>query len=699
MKLLNKIFNGNKSPSLIEGGASITSRGGYKFAFFYIIPALFITFISTAAVADGTSGYVCDPRQRTYTSCNEGYVMFGGTGPGNSCILCNSGYYTTTENNTTACKSCSIETQGQYPLSDSGSTSIDQCYQTCNNVKYYYYQRNTTPLPASCWSQNWCERINDGNDYIWTTANTCIPCSYGQNGQYYYVNNGKESCESCSGATDGQYPHSDNKSTSVAGCYQNCNSQKYYSNQELPVECYSQNWCNKTDDNKYYVWQNSQCKTCGTNTYYNLNGTTESCVNCPSGYGSNGGSSALHNYDCFMNCPDDSIDGGRKIADSSIVNYPDQCQYNTIVCEIGRWLNTSYDGSCPECTKPSNATATSVGTGTSTSCHWEYTATANYVPTYTNLSTPIGNQDCRDSNYTIVSGQTTLNKDTPITIKYDGTSVIYYHGTTQLSSAPKCVSNVYTITLKNGSATVETICQKYGTCFYDANGTSCAASYSNECPGSSKQSVTPPKSAKVFTGYYTSNGSNPTIQANGQLLNNSMFTSSSVLYAHWGDNIGWTLQLNPSVLTKTDCSGGSCVANSDKGTNNGKLIDSCTSCSNGSFDSQNPKTFTLNSTGINAINDNPPATITATVTLKDCDAGNYCTGLTLYSCNNGNLKSTTEGTGKSSLRDCQYWSSPLTLQDNTASKSISTSGNKFQMSPQTIDHMVSLCDRNATNCD
>ena len=117
MKLLNKIFNGNKSPSLIEGGASITSRCGCKFAFFYIIPALFITFISTAAVADGTSGYVCDPTQKTYTSCNEGYVMFGGTGPGNSCILCNSGYYTTTENNTTACKSCSIETQGQYPLS------------------------------------------------------------------------------------------------------------------------------------------------------------------------------------------------------------------------------------------------------------------------------------------------------------------------------------------------------------------------------------------------------------------------------------------------------------------------------------------------------------------------------------------------------------------------------------------------------
>jgi len=662
MKLLNKIFNGNKSPSLIEGGASITSRGGCKFAFFYIIPALFITFISTAAVADGTSGYVCDPSQRTYTSCNEGYVMFGGTGPGNSCILCDSGYYTTTENNTTACKSCSDETQTQYPLSATGNNAgKESCYQTCNSIDYHY----PNELPVACYSQTWCNKTDDNKYYVWDgQQNKCRTCIANE---YYYID-GAEKCGSCSNATGGQYPQSAaGSNNALTQCYKTCGDKTYYYKtvnteteiNKMPCDCMTATNCGLTSN--YCVYQGGICKYCDSGKYYKNNNGTESCESCPAYWpSSDGGLATTSINDCYKDCPEQQITNG-------VLSPKQERVYNGTYCET----NVVCD--------------------------------AGYFPVYSSNANKWNCQTCTSTNHKLVAGTQELDKTKKITAELNADNTInryLINGTIQLPSAPKCVSNVYPITLKNGSATVETICQKYGTCFYRANGTSCAASYSDECPAdSSITSVTPPKSAKVFTGYYTSSGSDPTIQANGQLPNNSMFTSSSVLYAHWGDDIGWTLQLDPSVLTKTDCSGDSCVANSDKGTNNGKLIDSCTSCSNGSFDSQNPKTFTLNSTGINAINGNPPVTITATVTLKDCDAGNYCTGLTLYSCNNGNLKSTTNGVGKSSLRDCSYWTSPLTLQDNTASKSISTSGNKFQMSPQTINHMVSLCDSSATNCD
>lgn len=245
MKILNKIFNGNNSPSLIEGVANMTIQGGHKFASaflsFLFIPVLFITFVATTAFADeptSTSGYVCDPSQKTYISCNTGYVL-SGTGPGNACIpvaSCGAGYYK--END--SCKSCSEETQGQYPLS----------------------------------------RADD--------------------------NEGKNKC------------------------YQTCDTRDIYHPEELPVGCYSETWCKKTDDNKYYVWDGTQnkCRKCNDGQYYSLNGTNEQCIGCPSGYTTDWTQTPVPTSDtmCSKSCTL-NIDNATVTASAPTVSYPTKCGF------------------------------------------------------------------------------------------------------------------------------------------------------------------------------------------------------------------------------------------------------------------------------------------------------------------------------------------------------------------------------------
>ncbi len=119
-----------------------------------------ISAIDHAKVATGTCHYSaqmemqdadytnCDATQCTIEKCNDGYVI-----EGNACVAdpngCDANYY----HDGTECVSCSEATNGEYPLSQPGSTSIDECYVEC-----------TAPcvVPDSCPNNfHSCSWIND----------------------------------------------------------------------------------------------------------------------------------------------------------------------------------------------------------------------------------------------------------------------------------------------------------------------------------------------------------------------------------------------------------------------------------------------------------------------------------------------------------------------------------------------------------
>lgn len=507
MKILNKIFNGNNSPSLIEGVANMTIQGGHKFASailsFLFIPVLFITFVATTAFADeptSTSGYVCDPSQKTYISCNTGYVL-SGTGPGNACIpmaSCGAGYYK--END--SCKSCSEETQGQYPLS----------------------------------------RADD--------------------------NEGKNKC------------------------YQTCNTRDIYHPEELPVDCYSETWCKKTDDNKYYVWQNNTCAKCASGYYYEIDNNVEKCTQCPSSHSNatnSGNYSAQGINSCFKNC---DLGLSNIIADNQKVYYPNICTYvqSCFITSSNEMPHIENDGtfnqnrlSCDQCSD----------------------GTIYYY----------------DSNDTLTKLDTTVTGNKPfrfMTHFDEGLNI-----------------NSITVTKMNTDDTITV-------------------------------SIKPLKCANISD---------------------------------------WTLKLKESndgnEYFSKNCNGATCDVVDGGNANPGKYIADFDANSDnqnkpyGSY-SLNTHIYTLNTNNTTVINTlaSNDKTITDIQPLSDCLTGNYCAKLIMTKCP---LKATTEDTGKSSLRDCQYWSSPLTLKDDTNSTSqISTNGNAlFQMSPTMIESI--LCAEHA--CD
>ncbi len=490
MKLLNKIFNSNKSPSLIEGVASVTSRCGYKIAFSRIGPVLFIIFAATASFADETSPYVCDPATKKYTSCKNGYVMSGGTGAGNSCVpaaTCGAGYYTITENGSTVCKSCSVETQTQYPLSAAGN------------------------------------------------------------------NAGKESC------------------------YKTCNGNNFYYPNELPVECYSQTWCNKTDDNKFYVWQNNECAKCASGYYYEIDNNVEKCTRCPSSHPNatnSGNYSAQGITSCFKNC---DLGLSHIAADNQNVYYPNICTY-VQSCFINAMPHIQNDGTfdskklyCDQC-----------GDGTI------YYYDSNDTLTKLDTTKPFRFMTHFDEGLNITS-ITVTNMDTSDTIT--------------VSIKPlKCVSiSDWALKLKESN---------------DGN-----EYFSHNCDGTTCD-----------------------------------------------------------VIDQDNTNPGKYIADFDANSDNQNKP-------YGSY-SRNTHIYTLNTDNTTVINTlaSNDKTITDIQPLSDCITGNYCAKLIMTKCP---LKATTIDTGKSRLRDCQYWASPLTLKDNTKSTSISKKDDAlFQMSPTMIDSIL-----------
>ena len=225
------------------------------------------------------SGYVCDPAQREYISCNEGYLM-DRTGPGNKCIQCGAGYYI----DGNLCKNCKTETSGQYPSSNNGdNTGITSCYNDCtykdnynNDVNYHY--GDNKEVPVGCWNEDWCKKTDDDKYYVWDNG-TCRTCTDGDNGEYYTIENGEEKCNKCTGI--GQYTHSKTypNNIGITSCQKQCVAATNLPNAtERPYTTYidydptGATFCEfiRTYETGYYpeLATSIEAKQCGGTLYY-----------------------------------------------------------------------------------------------------------------------------------------------------------------------------------------------------------------------------------------------------------------------------------------------------------------------------------------------------------------------------------------------------------------------------------------------
>ena len=188
--------------------------------------------------------------------------------------------------------SCSEATNGQYPYSDAGKSSVAYCYRNC--VK---------PAHASAAS---------GHDYYGTNVpDTCdITCESGytlQNGACVLCPSGSVcnpdiGTKTCSELTNGQYPYSDTGTSNVAYCYRECangqnstamSGRDYYSAADT---------CAITQCAAGYTLQNGACVKCPSGSVCNPDIGTKTCSELTNGQYTLSDAGTSDVAYCYKNC-------------------------------------------------------------------------------------------------------------------------------------------------------------------------------------------------------------------------------------------------------------------------------------------------------------------------------------------------------------------------------------------------------------
>ncbi|MBD5388661.1 hypothetical protein HDR63_00180 [bacterium] len=246
------------------------------------------------------AGYTC-PSSKQYTSCNAGYYLTGGTGPGNACTKCPDGC-TCADNQTPEChadKPCAgnLSDATGGTIAWNGSTwDYSACYKTCNNTSIAhglsYYTGNT-------WGECHPDAVSNA-------------CHWG-----YYKDNNSQSCQAC-----------------PAGY-----------------------WC---DTNQYVCPAGYFCPTGIYNPKYAEYGDR---YKCPDGYTSDEGSTGLNK--CYractractqQTCPENASCTHGNTSNSGIEYYGAACSAAATTCTLSFSCDPGYygssangDTSCADC--------------------------------------------------------------------------------------------------------------------------------------------------------------------------------------------------------------------------------------------------------------------------------------------------------------------------------------------------------------
>ena len=105
------------------------------------------------------AGYTCSASAKKYTSCKSGYYMYGGTGAGNSCKKCPTGYpnsaggtggITTCYSNTKSRAWTGSQVNGSVPSGCASVTAWNACTPGTCTYKDYASATDTTCTPSNC---------------------------------------------------------------------------------------------------------------------------------------------------------------------------------------------------------------------------------------------------------------------------------------------------------------------------------------------------------------------------------------------------------------------------------------------------------------------------------------------------------------------------------------------------------------------
>ena len=506
------------------------------------------------------------------------------------------------------CKSCSTETNGEFPNSDTGISDPAYCYTDC-------------ALATNAQTMS-------GRDY-YTATDTCeiVTCAPGyslQNGQCVTcpagsVCNPDIGTKTCSELTDDQYTMSDAGNSDVANCYKDCalatnantmTGRDYYTATDT---------CEIVTCAPGYSLQNGQCVTCPAGSVCNPDIGTKTCSELTNGQYTMSDAGISDPAYCFADCVAPSCkDPGTPAnvlmygnspmytfcvssVESRMYNdgqntcvAPDVlCGYDWVMCRgnyyqnlpIKQWDNDAgqylYPGSekdnvCLQCTSPysysddggingqescySNITLNCVDllppTDHMISCSYKNVSggAINGVPGGTyypgiDAPRPLPGYACYVSTCQCTPGYAFVAPQ-----PYDDTD------------PGACVPDTFEITLNDNcdggtclSAGVGSIFEKYTVGWY---GTQANA----DAETNAIQSVTAPTwTNHTFLGYFATqndpNDTTPVIPATGSLsgVSNTLYTQATMLYAHWSiDNYTCTAgkRYNPNGADTENCRDG-----------------------------------------------------------------------------------------------------------------------------------------------
>ncbi len=228
----------------------------------------------------------------SYTaSCDAGFTFAGGTTENPQCTKCAEGKYCPTGGTPQDCPD-------NYPYSEAGSTSMNQCYRECKSADI------------------------DGADTVTGTlsyggANQCVATSCLDNA---YLDG--KTCKACPAA----YPNANAGATDADACYRQCEIADVPMSDVVTgtITSGGVNNCAATSCKPGSYLSDGECITCPAGK--TCTGGTDAPQSCPESHpysaaGSNNEAA------CYQKCETHAIEGGTAIANEPSANYPKVCTF------------------------------------------------------------------------------------------------------------------------------------------------------------------------------------------------------------------------------------------------------------------------------------------------------------------------------------------------------------------------------------
>lgn len=408
-----------------------------------------------------SAGYSC-PTYKKYTSCNAGYYL-NGTGAGNSCTKCPSGYPNSPSGNTGGITSCYSNTKsrswtgsqvnGSVPTNCASVSAWNSCsIAACNYVAYSNSAGTGDGTIKSGCSSN---SANCTKTPKTVTANANA-----------YVNG--TSCLTCSSFSS-SYPYSDGGSISNAYCYASKTKTGSQIDPSVPTGCAAQNTsactpgtCSYKD---YYNATDTTCTpsnctkthtscTSAKSSYYLASGVAKTCSSYNSSYPSSDGGN-ISSSSCYgtFSKSGSQVNGSTPSGCASVTAWnsctPGSCNYTKYAS--GTIKTDCSPSNCTKTAKTVTANSNNYVSGATCPSCSSYNASypksdggnISYTSCY-KFSTKTGSQNAcsKPAN----SASYTCNSCTPGTCEYKD-----YNGATDGTCTPSnCTQTVKSVTCNHG---------------------------------------------------------------------------------------------------------------------------------------------------------------------------------------------------------------------------------------------------------